>query len=138
MDASSFVWWFLQCCIDLRKGVLRVGTTGTEVPFLSEGNLPHNARLARLSSSSSATQEDRQLAEAMARSQTDPGSSEVVLPSEGQSSASSRGDPEVSEAAVQQIMASGFTRVEAIAELRQANGDMERALSRLLARSFKF
>ena len=115
-----------------------MGTTGTEVPFLSEGNLPRSARLARLSSSSSATQdtreEDRQLAEALTRSQTDPESSDVVEASRGQGS----GGPVVSEAAVQEIMASGFTREEAIAELRQAGGDMAQALARLIARSFKF
>ena len=136
------VRWLMQCCIDLRKGVLRVGTTGTEVPFLSEGNLPRSARLARLSSSSSATQdtqeEDRQLAEALTRSQTDPESSDVVDASRGRGSGDTSGDPAVSEAAVQEIMASGFTREEAIAELRQASGDMALALARLIARSFKF
>ncbi|XP_008484978.2 UBA domain-containing protein mud1-like [Diaphorina citri] len=34
-----------QCCIDLRKNVLRIGTTGTETPFLSEGDLPEVLRL---------------------------------------------------------------------------------------------
>lgn len=29
-----------QCCIDLRRNVLVIGTTGTETPFLSEGDLP--------------------------------------------------------------------------------------------------
>ncbi|XP_045470298.1 protein DDI1 homolog 2 isoform X3 [Harmonia axyridis] len=41
-----------QCCIDLRKNVLRIGTTGTETPFLSERELPECARL------SSASEED--------------------------------------------------------------------------------
>lgn len=26
-----------QCCIDLKKNVLKIGTTGTETPFLAEG-----------------------------------------------------------------------------------------------------
>lgn len=117
-----------------------MGTTGTEVHFLSEGNLPRNARLVRLSSSSSATQEDdRQLAEAMTESQTDSGSSEAVVPPGGQSSGgSASGDPVVSDAGIQQIMTAGFTQEEAIAELREAGGDVDRALSRLIARSFKF
>ncbi|KAK9501152.1 hypothetical protein O3M35_002243 [Rhynocoris fuscipes] len=34
-----------QCCIDLKKNVLRIGTTGTETRFLSERELPECARL---------------------------------------------------------------------------------------------
>lgn len=116
-----------------------MGTTGSEVPFLSEGNLPQSARLARLSSSSSATQEeDRQLAEALTRSQTDTANSEVAGPSKGEENGGSGGDTVVSETAVQEIMASGFTREQAVAELRQCGGDMAKALGRLIARSFKF
>ena len=59
----------LQCCIDLHKNVLRVGTSGTEVHFLSEGELPKHARLARLSSSDGHYDEDRQLAQAIAQSE---------------------------------------------------------------------
>lgn len=29
-----------QCCIDLKRNILVIGTTGTETPFLSEGDLP--------------------------------------------------------------------------------------------------
>ena len=28
-----------QCCIDLKKDVLRIGTTGNEAPFLTEADL---------------------------------------------------------------------------------------------------
>ncbi|KAL1449534.1 hypothetical protein WDU94_002031 [Cyamophila willieti] len=34
-----------QCCIDLKKNVLRIGTTGTETAFLPESELPVCARL---------------------------------------------------------------------------------------------
>ncbi|KAI5693851.1 hypothetical protein M8J75_006700 [Diaphorina citri] len=34
-----------QCCIDLKRNVLRIGTTGTETRFLSESELPVCARL---------------------------------------------------------------------------------------------
>lgn len=30
-----------QCCIDLKKNVLKIGTTGAETPFLAEGELKH-------------------------------------------------------------------------------------------------
>ncbi|XP_060517789.1 protein DDI1 homolog 2 isoform X2 [Cylas formicarius] len=38
-----------QCCIDLHKNVLRIGTTGTETSFLSESELPDCARLSSVS-----------------------------------------------------------------------------------------
>lgn len=38
-----------QCCIDLHANVLRIGTTGTETPFLAESDLPECARLSNLS-----------------------------------------------------------------------------------------
>ncbi|KAI5745094.1 hypothetical protein M8J76_008186 [Diaphorina citri] len=34
-----------QCCIDLQRNVLQIGTTGTETPFLAEADLPEVARL---------------------------------------------------------------------------------------------
>lgn len=36
----------LQCSIDLKGNVLRIGTTGTETPFLAESELPEYARLS--------------------------------------------------------------------------------------------
>lgn len=38
-----------QCSIDLKANVLRIGTTGTETPFLPENELPDCARLSSLS-----------------------------------------------------------------------------------------
>ena len=35
-----------QCIIDLNKSTLTIGTTGTSVSFLSEGQLDASARLA--------------------------------------------------------------------------------------------
>ena len=64
-----------QCTLDLKKNVLIIGTTGTETPFLSEGDLPACARLSshteddavKASAKEAAAEEDRQLAEAIAR-----------------------------------------------------------------------
>ena len=64
-----------QCTLDLKKNVLVIGTTGTETPFLSEGDLPACARLSghsedeavKASAKEAAAEEDRQLAEAIAR-----------------------------------------------------------------------
>merc|ERR1719186_2550991 len=66
-----------QCTIDLKKNVLVIGTTGTETPFLSESELPPCARLStqlseedvlKASAKETAVLEDKQLAEALARS----------------------------------------------------------------------
>ncbi|XP_075213515.1 DNA damage inducible 1 homolog rngo isoform X4 [Lycorma delicatula] len=39
-----------QCSIDLKKNVLRIGTTGTETQFLAEQDLPDCARLSSINS----------------------------------------------------------------------------------------
>ena len=61
--------------------MLLIGTTGTETPFLSEADLPACARLNQQGASSSFTgqaptqqEEDRMLAEAIARSAEEGGS----------------------------------------------------------------
>ena len=59
-----------QCSIDLKRNMLVIGTTGTETRFLAEGDLPEHARLNKSPSSpEEAMDEDRQLAEALAKSQ---------------------------------------------------------------------
>ena len=40
----------MQCNIDLQRNVLRIGTTGTETPFLPENELPESARMSGMSS----------------------------------------------------------------------------------------
>merc|ERR1719419_2234059 len=69
-----------QCTIDLKKNVLVIGTTGTETPFLPEAELPPCARLSsqvseedaiKASAKETAALEDKQLAEAIARSASD-------------------------------------------------------------------
>merc|ERR1719420_2083437 len=66
-----------QCTLDLKKNVLVIGTTGTETPFLAETDLPPCARLSaqaseedvmKASAKETAAFEDKQLAEALARS----------------------------------------------------------------------
>ncbi|XP_072036655.1 protein DDI1 homolog 2-like isoform X2 [Amphiura filiformis] len=58
-----------QCSIDLKRNLLHIGTTGTETPFLGEADLPPCARLNRAEAEAGPSEaEDRQLAEALARS----------------------------------------------------------------------
>ncbi|KAF5303098.1 hypothetical protein FQR65_LT08430 [Abscondita terminalis] len=52
-----------QCCIDLKKNVLRIGTTETETPFLSERDLPECARLSSFSEEDVTQQSHRHIEE---------------------------------------------------------------------------
>uniref|UniRef100_A0A182Q929 UBA domain-containing protein n=1 Tax=Anopheles farauti TaxID=69004 RepID=A0A182Q929_9DIPT len=70
-----------QCNIDLKNNVLRIGTTGTETPFLAEGDLPECARLTgspeeekRALAESAKLAEELAIKEALAKSQTDQAS----------------------------------------------------------------
>lgn len=55
-----------QCCIDLKRNCLVIGTTGTETRFLDENELPEFAK--HKSPASSQVDDDRALAEALHRS----------------------------------------------------------------------
>lgn len=64
---------YFQCNIDLKRNVLRIGTTGTETPFLPESELPECARLSGYSEDEIVNQsikdhEERQVKEAVEKS----------------------------------------------------------------------
>ncbi|XP_055534289.1 protein DDI1 homolog 2 [Wyeomyia smithii] len=71
-----------QCNIDLKNGVLRIGTTGTETKFLAEGDLPECARLTgspeekhKALTESARIAEELAIKEAIVKSQQDQASS---------------------------------------------------------------
>ncbi|XP_048780682.2 protein DDI1 homolog 2-like [Ostrea edulis] len=127
-----------QCCIDLKKSLLIIGTTGTETRFLSESELPDQARqnFNQPMSPKSQLSEDAQLAEALAKSQDEalkPGpssSNKTVTPS-----ASVKAD--FPEEIIQRLMNNGFSRQAVIRELAAANGNADQALASLIAKSFQ-
>lgn len=138
-----------QCSIDLKKNVLRIGTTGTETPFLSERELPECARLSSHSEDDVLGQsvrevEERDLARALQNSRESVG-----VASSG-SSSSSRGsiprDPSIlilpsdnfGENEVRELVSLGFTREQVIAELRRFRGDKTQATAALFAKALKF
>lgn len=147
----------LQCCIDLKNNVLRIGTTGTETPFLAESDLPVTDRLAfseegaqmEVEDKQLAEMEDKELAEAMDRSAKEAAqgaslsSSSQSFPSQSSSgsavSSSSSGTSVASfpEASIQRIVDLGFTRDQAILELQRTSGNVDVAAAALLARSLK-
>jgi len=122
-----------QCCIDLARNVLVIGSTGNETNFLAESDLPECARLSggqRADGKSASEVEDQQIAEAMARSQSEMKKEEPknkdILP-----------EDKFSEADVQTLMAYGFPRDKCIEELRTSNGDVTLATAALFAKSIK-
>ncbi|XP_047040905.1 protein DDI1 homolog 2 isoform X2 [Helicoverpa zea] len=150
-----------QCNIDLKRNVLRIGTTGTETPFLPESELPECARLSGYSEDEIVNQsmrdhEERQVKEAMEKSKQEAGGLLSLRPTTSGQSApvpmqinNQRmvlGDPSQTimpndnfgEPEVEEIMSLGFTREQAIVELRRFNGDKTQATVALFAKSLKF
>ncbi|XP_061719865.1 protein DDI1 homolog 2 isoform X5 [Cydia pomonella] len=122
-----------QCNIDLERNVLRIGTTGTETPFLPESDLPECARLSGTSEDEIVNQsmrdhEERQVKDAIEKSKQVIGDPSLTI-----LSTDSFGETEVEE-----IVALGFTREQAIVELRRFNGDKTQATVALFAKSLKF
>jgi len=143
-----------QCTIDLKKNCLVIGTTGTETPFLPETELPPCARLSsqvneedaiKASAKETAALEDKQLAEAIARSASDSSmdTSESNSEKAGTSGASSNtvaasdilSTDTFKEADVANMMAMGFPRASCIEELRKNKGDVNLAVAAMFAKS---
>lgn len=122
-----------QCCIDLKRNVLVIGSTGTETTFLSESELPDCARLSGPSSGgkSASEMEDQQLAEALARSQAELGKKDEPQNKD------ILAEDKFTEEHVQALMAYGFPRDKCIEELRAQNGDVTQATAALFAKSIK-
>lgn len=134
-----------QCCIDLKRNVLVIGTTQTETSFLSESELPDCARLSlHLDTMQKNMQEedDKQLAEALQRSANDTGgpSASRVRGGDGREGPSNKlnSSDRFSEEDVDKLVQMGFERDKVIDELRNFNGDTNQALAALFAKSLKF
>ncbi|XP_042892397.1 protein DDI1 homolog 2-like isoform X2 [Penaeus japonicus] len=140
-----------QMCIDLKNNKLHIGTTGTATTFLSESELPDCARLTSLSEEEARRQsekaakesEDRALAEALAASskeatdqqQSTSSSSDMPVPAAVPEATAQQDN--FSESDIQEIMQIGFTRPQAVEELRRQNGNKTQAIAALFAKSFK-
>lgn len=139
-----------QCCIDLKQNVLKIGTTGTETPFLAEGDLPE---CARLSGNSDDPSDDRDLQRALEDSSRE--AKKQRQQSDGQGSSNPPGGSVSSsrstalettvfshdlftDETVKELEALGFTRAQVIAELRRFNGDKTQATAALFAKSWRF
>ena len=130
-----------QCCIDLKENILVIGTTGTKTPFLPESELPDTARLSS-NEPNTPTQEieDKNLAEALARSAEESNNASAHPPPQEEQPSSSNVVTSTSsfpEEKIQQITKMGFSREEAVQELTRCNGDANVAAASLLAKSLK-
>lgn len=128
-----------QMNIDLQKNVLRIGTTGTETPFLPESELPSCARLSDhtdemvIVEESKRSAEDDAIRQAIEASKMDTGS-----PSTSQPTKPKNNDEKFTEADVNDLVKLGFKRDDVIAELRKQNGNKTQATAALIAKSLKF
>ncbi|XP_027197426.1 DNA damage inducible 1 homolog rngo [Dermatophagoides pteronyssinus] len=126
-----------QCSIDLKANVLRIGTTGTETPFLSESEIP---KFARLNVNEDIAQDDVQKAiqESLKESSPMSGVSAQTPSTSGHQSRSgsnSSTGSRHSEADIQELVSMGFKREQVIIELDAFNGDKNQAIAALFAKS---
>lgn len=136
-----------QCIIDMKHNELVIGTTETHTPFLSEAELPENARLNRSLSESMIVDEDRQLAEALAKSEQETGQGHTSSASATTSSKSSNPSKQrqqqqqqeftFPESHINRLITFGFPRHVVIEELHKTNGDVDAALAALIAKSLQ-
>ncbi|KAI9586549.1 hypothetical protein GQX74_002396 [Glossina fuscipes] len=123
-----------QCNIDLQRVVLRIGTTGTESLFLCENELPDFARFNnssedQLRALEISTQDAEAHAVQKAREQTNKlHKSGNAIPDRGS----------FSESDVTDLVRMGYKRDIVITELRQHNGNKNKATAALLTKSLKF
>ncbi|XP_063965953.1 protein DDI1 homolog 2-like isoform X2 [Lytechinus pictus] len=148
-----------QCCIDLKRSCLVIGTTGTETPFLSEADIPVVDRNSQGVPMDVREAEDRSLAEALAKSAAEsgavggPSTSGATASGAGSSSGRVLGSPATSnssssssssaaaasrmfpEADVKKLVDMGYPRDLVLAELRKTGGNVNKAMMALFAKS---
>ena len=96
-----------QCCIDLKRNVLMIGSVGAELPFLGEGDIGKQPFF-----------DEKAPAEAA------PAEAAPPAPSTAPSAPSSSN---VDESKVEQLMSLGFTRAQVIEALQATGGNQELA-----------
>lgn len=137
-----------QCCIDLKKNLLTIGTTGAETPFLAEGELPEWLRLSGYNDMSLYGIDDDKVHDKNRPHRALEDRSHDVKKqrrqNEGHSSHSASGPSRLSaieatifahdpftDETVKEIESLGFGRLHVIAELRRFNGDKAKATDSL-------
>ncbi|XP_011213863.2 protein DDI1 homolog 2 [Bactrocera dorsalis] len=132
-----------QCNIDLQRNVLRIGTTGTETPFLPENELPDCARLTgnsedelKLLEQSASEAESRAIQQAIEQSKQDAASTSKR--SQGGAANDVSSTDSFTESDVTDLVKLGYNRTDVIAELRRHSGNKTQATAALIAKSLRF
>lgn len=122
-----------QCVIDLKLNELVIGTTGTKTKFLSETDLPANARLSNQAGDDNEVvmEEDRQLAEALAKSAQSEQSQRPREPP----AATATAPQTFPESDINKLTNYGFSRDQVVEELTKSNGNVDQATAALVAKS---
>lgn len=122
-----------QCNIDLKKNVLRIGTTGTETTFLAEGELPRTSSIEEDIADSLLIQGNSAL-------RNSAGSSTASEPAVAQSTSAGAQSSSTgaNEPVVRELMNLGFTREQVVTELQRCGGDKTQAMAALFAKSLRF
>lgn len=102
-----------ECSIDLKRSVLRFGTSQIEVPFLSEGQLPEHLRMGPLGPPPAGPSGGTPKAEKIPAPPT-------AAPRQGGS-----------EPSIQKLTQLGFSRSQAVEALQACEGDVDKAASLL-------
>jgi len=110
-----------QCVLDLHKNILRIGNL-VETNFLHESELPIHARLSGNTPDIDDNDYNR-LAETIDRSQSASSTAITSVPTP------------FPEDTIKHITKSGFTREQAVEELKLTNGDATKALVSLMTKS---
>uniref|UniRef100_A0A915JXS1 UBA domain-containing protein n=1 Tax=Romanomermis culicivorax TaxID=13658 RepID=A0A915JXS1_ROMCU len=114
-----------QCCIDLKRNKLVIGTTGGETDFLPESELPPSARQPK-----TPIDDDVQLDQVIADSLKN-----VATGSNQPSGSESHIPVQPNENDILNLTQMGFSREESIKALNEASGDANKAAAILLART---
>lgn len=128
-----------QCCIDLKRNALVIGTTGTETPFLPEGELPKERLVHSLVDGQLTSEEYEKEQLKYLESQDHSQGPSAAGPSKQQSGVNMETASPTSneEIQIQNMMKLGFSRSQVTEELRRFNGDPNQALAALLAKSIQ-
>jgi len=110
-----------QCVLDLHKNVLRIANS-VETSFLPESELPTHARLSGNANDVDEGDFERLVDDAPPNRTS-------------QSTASTAASSAFSEESIKHITKSGFSREQAVEELKLTNGDATKALVSLMAKS---
>ncbi|XP_075252247.1 protein DDI1 homolog 2-like [Convolutriloba macropyga] len=119
-----------QCCIDLKDNALKFGGLNISTPFLSESELPDYAKLSTNGANGSASADDPELKSALEASAMESASSSK--------SVAKKSNSNYSDSDVNKIVEMGFEKSEAIKELINNRGDLNKAVGALMARALTF